>query len=276
MAHLYDNLLCPDSALLFDGVVYNASEEMSPSTERLAVFLWLHYIDERLPMYVARVYAHDLQRTSLKDLQPIISQNMHSLLAELATQEDIKLAYSHSSSSSSFGSKHKPFRSQNKGFPRRSGQGSKSCAFCKACNKPYLGHDVKNCWSLSRFNKSDIVSSLMVEVDDDPDEISDDFSSLSTGNRLTSVSLESSPQASVSRVEVMKSPSFVCSYKKYPCKVYVDTGATSNIISLPTVKACGMRLLTTNQGARQLDGSQVKICGEVDEVLNFGSERLRR
>ena len=78
--HLYDNLLSPESNLLFDEEVYTQSEEMSPSTERLAVFLWLYYIDERLPMYVSRVYSHDLQRISLKDLQPTLSQNMSSLL----------------------------------------------------------------------------------------------------------------------------------------------------------------------------------------------------
>ena len=94
MAHLYDNLLSPDCNLLFDGEQYAANEDMSPTTERLAVYLWLHCIDERLPMYIARVYAHDLQTKSLKDMQPIISQNMESLLLELAAQDDIKLAYS--------------------------------------------------------------------------------------------------------------------------------------------------------------------------------------
>ena len=36
-----------------------------------------------------------------------------------------------------------------------------------------------------------------------------------------------------------------------------------------------MKLVNTSQGARQLDGSQVKTCGEIDVVLNFGTERLR-
>ena len=109
MAHLYDNLLCPGSALQFDGVVYNQTEQMSPSTERLGVFLWLHYIDERLPMYVARAYSHDLQKLSLKDLQPVLSQNMESLLAELAAQEDIKLNYSSSSNRRSFNNRPRTY-----------------------------------------------------------------------------------------------------------------------------------------------------------------------
>ena len=73
----------------------------------------------------------------------------------------------------------------------------------------------------------------------------------------------------------MKSPNFVCSFKGFPCKITLDTGATSNCVSLNLVKAAGMPLVHTNQGAWQLDGSQVKTCGEVDCVLEFGSEKLR-
>ena len=131
-------------------------------------------------MYVARVYAHELQKMSLKDLQPVLSQNMNSLLVELAAQEDIKLAHSNSSNRGSFGSSSRGSigdRSRSYGRPQNSnnsnrklgGQSSKSCAFCKACKRPYLGHDVNNCWTLSRFNKSDIISALMVDVEDDVD-----------------------------------------------------------------------------------------------------------
>lgn len=52
MAHLYDNLLSADSNLTFDDEPYTTTEEMSPTTQRLAVFSWLHYIDERLSMYI--------------------------------------------------------------------------------------------------------------------------------------------------------------------------------------------------------------------------------
>ena len=39
-AHLEDNLLTVGSGLLHDGVVPNEDEVMSPTTERLAVYLW--------------------------------------------------------------------------------------------------------------------------------------------------------------------------------------------------------------------------------------------
>ena len=237
-------------------------------------------------MYVARVYAHELQKMSLKDLQPILSQNIPNLLSELAAQEDIRLSYSNTSrfGNSSSNNRQRSYNNkhQNRGNSRRYGQNQKSCVFCKACKKPHLGHTVDTCWSLSRFNKADIVNALMVDVDEPEhdnsldDEIVEDFSTLSTGNRITGSPLPvHQSTAKISRVEVMKSPSFVCSYQGFPCKVTVDTGATSNIASLSFVKSSGMPLVRTNQGAKQLDGSQVKTCGEVDAMINFGSVRLR-
>ena len=283
MAHLYDNLLSPDSNLTFDGEIFNTTEEMSPSTERLAVFLWLHFIDERLPAYVSRVYAHDLQSKSLKDMQPIICQNMESLLAELAAQEDIKLAYSSSGNnrqSSRQRFTHKPSTSGFNNFRnRRAPSNSKVCVFCKACKKPYTGHDVTTCWALARFNKTDIVAAMCVEADDefDYDDSVDKFQSLELSSQhcMQSAGPVDPNLAHVSRVEVMKSPNFICYYNNTPCKVTVDTGAQSNVISLGFVQSSGMPLSRTNQGAKQLDGSRVRTCGEVDVILNFGQERLR-
>ena len=52
---------------------------MSVTTEHLAVYLWLMLMDERLPAYICRVYAHDLQTKSLKEIQPQIVESMDSL-----------------------------------------------------------------------------------------------------------------------------------------------------------------------------------------------------
>ena len=113
MAHLYDNLLTAGSEIKFDGEAPTANEEMSPTVERLAVFLWLHFIDERLPAYISRVYAKDLQTNSVKDLQPQISMNIKSILEELNTQEDIKIQYSAGrsgwSGNSSFRKSNRPY-----------------------------------------------------------------------------------------------------------------------------------------------------------------------
>ena len=77
MAHVEDNLLTTDSGIQYDGVAIAQDEEMSPSCERLIVYLWLVLVYERLPAYVSRVYAHDLQTRSLKDIQPQICHEEH-------------------------------------------------------------------------------------------------------------------------------------------------------------------------------------------------------
>ena len=82
--HIDDNLLTISSGIHHNGAAVTQDEVMSPSTERLAVYLWLTLIDERLPAYIARVYAHDLASKSLKDIQPQISRSMDALLADLS------------------------------------------------------------------------------------------------------------------------------------------------------------------------------------------------
>ena len=95
VAHLDDNLLTTESGILHDGAALAADEEMTPTVERLAVYLWLTLIDHRLPAYVSRVYAHDLQTKSCKDLQPQICENMDSLLSEMAAQDKYQLCSIH-------------------------------------------------------------------------------------------------------------------------------------------------------------------------------------
>ena len=91
IAHLDDNLLTTDSDITHDGAAPTTNEEMTPTVERLAVYIWLTLIDTRLPAYIARVYAHDLQSKSLKDIQPRICGAMDSLLAEMVAQDDISV-----------------------------------------------------------------------------------------------------------------------------------------------------------------------------------------
>ena len=103
LAHLEDNLLTTTCGLTHDGAAPAANEELSPTAERLAVYLWLILIDQRLPLHVARVYSHELQSMTLKDLQPRLSENMDSILQDLNAQEEVRVMYSKSTGSSGCG-----------------------------------------------------------------------------------------------------------------------------------------------------------------------------
>ena len=65
--------------------------------------------------------------------------------------------------------------------------------------------------------KSDIVSSLMVEGDEEhADDLPDDFVKISTGKKM-SFNLYWRPNCK----------SFICNYQDFPCKVTLDAGVTS-------------------------------------------------
>ena len=155
IAHLEDNLLTVDSGLLHDGAPVEQNEEMSPTTERLAVYLWLNLIDERLLAYVSRVYAHDLQTRSLKDIQPQICSAMDSLLLELNAQEDIQVQFSKSSY------RQRP-RQNNRRPPQRPNQSQKTCILCKTANRPFQGHDITTCWFITKFDRMELSKALAV------------------------------------------------------------------------------------------------------------------
>ena len=81
--HLEDNFLTPGSAIHHDGAVFVVDEELTPTCECLAVFIWLQLIDSRLPAYMSRVYAHDLQNKSLKYIQLQLADSMETILEEI-------------------------------------------------------------------------------------------------------------------------------------------------------------------------------------------------
>ena len=147
------------SNLQHGGANVTADEVMSPTTERLAVYIWLTLTDSRLPAYVQRVYAHHLQTKTTKDIQPVLSQSMGTILADLAIQDDIQVHYIRSSfnnfdSRFNNNSNNNNNRNYNRGnssrAPFSSGRlANKSCSLCKATGRSYQRHDIGSCCYLS-------------------------------------------------------------------------------------------------------------------------------
>ena len=258
IAHLEDNLLTVDSGLFHDGGPIEENEEMSPTTERLAVYLWLTLIDERLPAYVSRVFAHDLQTKSLKDIQPQICSAMDSLLLELNAQEDIQVHYSKSSY------RQRP-KTNNRRQPSRTNSPQKSCILCKAANRPYQGHDITSCWFITKFDRMELSKALAVEVEDiDEPSFESEVQSISNADRP-----DNQETATAQRVQCNSSPFFYAFYKHMNCRIVIDTGATSSLVSEEFVKRAGITQYPTSHAARQIDKSPLKLLGEVKFVLSF-------
>lgn len=266
IAHLEDNLLTIDSGLTHDGSPVTDNEEMSPTTERLAVYLWLNLIDERLPAYVSRVFAHDLQTKSLKDIQPQICAAMDSLLLELNAQEDIQVHYTRSS----YPNKWQRQKPSNRRPPPRPNQSQKLCILCKAANRPYQGHDIASCWFITKFDRMEISKALSVDVEDAEPTFQSDVQALahSDPNKLEDHQQHSEPIAA-HRVQCNSSPFFYAFYKHMACKIVIDTGATSSLVSEDFVKRAGIKQHPTSHAARQIDKSPLKLLGEVKFVISF-------
>ena len=174
-------------------------------------------------MYVARIYAHDLQTCTLKGIQPRLSQSIESLLAELSSQEEIQVHYTKS-------------RFQHQGRTKANAKSKplkgKQSAICKSVGSLHTGH-VGDCWFLSKFEKMEIAKALQVTVDptegnsDEP--LASRVQKFNTDTHKLSNSLKS-PSSVVQKVECDASPFFFAFYKHHPCHVVIDTGATSSTL----------------------------------------------
>ncbi len=313
IAHLEDNLLTTDCDITYDGERVTVSEELTPTCERLAVYLWLLLIDQRLPTYIMRVYSHDLQRMSLKDLQPQICDAMDSLLAEISNQEDVQVQFSRSSyngrnnASRSSSSRMSSYSRNDDRRPQvqhlqRPGQSSasgmqrKECVLCKAAGKNSVGHSVSTCWLISKADKLQIARALQVSVhyDEVPSEdfddcgeegddmrdmryiVSDERAVVPTSVAYGHVAPSASTLAptNIMRVRSSVSPYFFAFIEHHTVKIVIDTGATSTLVSVSFAKKVGIKIEPTKHSARQLDKSRIQLAGEVKFEIHFGNKTL--
>ena len=291
VAHLEDNKLTTESAIQHDGAAVTVNEELSPTCERLAVYLWLNLVDQRLPAHVSRTYAHDLQKSSLKDLQPQICDAMDSLLAEINAQEDINVNYSRTfggSRRSNNNNSSTQYRSDRQTIPpprpinqQRNQQASapspKECIVCRAAGRAHVGHTISTCWHLSKADKMLMARTLQVSVDhnDDEDNQVGDEDHCDDDSALQCVVASAShTTAQVRRVKTSSSPFFFAFYRHHTLKVLIDTGATSTVVSYSFVRRVGIKLLPTKHTARQLDQSALHVVGEVRFTISFGKLEL--
>ena len=284
-AHVEDNLLTIGCMLEHDGETVTEDEIISPTTERLVVYLWLYLIDRRLPKYVARIYAEKLQRMTLKDIQPLLSQSMSELLADLNAHEDISVQYTRSFGKKGAGQQNYPkFGERATSFKQNDTRTSnthststnKYCIVCKQAKRTSDGHDVSNCYYLSPHEKAQLMKSLRI-VDVDPSE-NTDGDTVSADVDIVDVHTEElnvEESAEVRRVDSAISPFFYAFYGHHTCKIVLDTGATSSVISKAFLDRIGMEPESTNHSARGVSKKDLDLKGEQHLTVTFGNKSLQ-
>lgn len=152
LAHLQDNLLTTGTKLRHNGQFPTSDEELSPTVERLAVLRWMELLHPSLPTLVQRTFAYDLQRMTLKDLQPQIADSLDGFLEELR-QDEVKVSRVFNSRRS--GPREDRFK-KKKPVPQ--------CRLCKAEGRTFLGHSITTCHYISKAEKQDLIRSFKVDI----------------------------------------------------------------------------------------------------------------
>ena len=171
LARLQDNLLRKDSKLKHDGVTPTHDEDISPTVERLAVLRWMELIHPSLPVLVQRTFAFDLQRMTLKDIQPQIVDALDGFLEEIRSDE-VKSARVYVPSQGRPRSRN-PQRYQRQHVPKADIKRpkpviTKECRICKGEGRSYVGHTISDCDYVSRAEKHNLLRSFRVDTDSHP------------------------------------------------------------------------------------------------------------
>ena len=161
LAHLQDNLLTTGCKLKHDGVTVSQDEDISPTVERLAVLRWMELIHPNLPALVQRTFAYDLQRMTLKDLQPQIVDALDGFLEELRTDE-VKVSRSNVSiPRSKYQSRFQQSRGQQRALPVKP-----ECRLCRAEGRRYIGHRLDECDYITRAERKSLARSCTTDYPD--------------------------------------------------------------------------------------------------------------
>ena len=113
-------------------------------------------------------------------------------------------------------------------------------------------------------------------LDQDEPELLHEFKDDSNINQviLPEITTDTPDPQHVNRVQCSTSPYFHAFYKHHPCKLLVDTGATSSLVSKTFLKAAGIAIKPTRHAARQVDHSSISIEGEIHISLSYGDLQL--
>jgi hypothetical protein len=152
---IIDNLLTTDSDLSHDHKKCVENERLSPTLERLIVLLWLRLIHPGLPTLVRRTFANDLQTKTLKDLRPLISRGLPSMLEELQNA-DPTVNYSR-------GTPHFKGRSRTSKPNYSSRPPRAQCSFCSNQGKS-SDHNIEECRLLSFADKKRLARAFQISI----------------------------------------------------------------------------------------------------------------
>lgn len=173
-AHIADNLLVKNGSIEHNGKKPDKNEDLSWTLERVIVLHWLKLLHPALPKHVKRVYATDLQRKSLKDLQPAFCLAIDPMIEEIESAEArVNFSKSQGQGQGKFRTTgrrdNRPSRNNNSygKFPSQSDPVLEPCQLCRAEKRRYDNHDLARCDYISKAQKRAMVRAYGVSIQDE-------------------------------------------------------------------------------------------------------------
>ena len=260
----FDDSLMKANGITHHGETMEEDELMTPTLENTITWLWLSLVNPGLPQLVHLEYGAELRNKSLASLKSEISQAIPSLIDKIDTAAESQVFRS---SMRNFGKFNKSFTetSRSSKFPP-----TPYCTLCKTAGRSAKGHWIQDCRHLTEGDKQAYSRARAVqgtECDNDHNnEVPD------KGYEDDDIYLDN-PSAVVRRVSCRPSPMLNTLYKGSRCSITLDSGATSNMISLSVAKRLNMKIQPATQKAHQADGfTPLDTVGEVHITLSRDSD----
>ena len=256
-----DSLMTKNGHITHHGEPVDDDELMTPTLENTITWLWLSLINPGLPQLVQQKYGAELRNKSLASLKSEVSQALPSLIDELSTVAETHV----------FRSSMRNFNKFNKSFTdaRSTKKFSPNCSLCKAAGRSASGHWIQDCRHLPESDRRALSRARAVQETIDDDDSNDEVPERSN---IDDMFLDN-PGAVVRRVSSRPSPILNTLYQGCPCSITLDSGATSNLISLSMAKRLNVKIHPATQKAHQADGfTPLDTVGEVHITVTRGSD----
>ena len=238
----------------------------------------------------------------MKDLQPLILEQVDDLLSQIDQQQDGNNASLLNSNLSfkRFGNfqKRKKKWGVSQGYSMSDSESQnfnshfqqrrkiaraevKKCDACKAVDEPFIGHTIQNCRNIHPKDRQNILQTFALNVtevteEEDEDEMLDDefeedeqevsFVEIDKSQALKNSSQDQN-EICTSRVSIKQSPRINVKIKNTYASALVDTGATGDMIRMDFCLEIGLPIQPTPHSASQADASKLNVVGEVHTTL---------
>ena len=138
--------------------------------------------------------------------------------------------------------------------------------------EPFIGHDIYNCPNIATTDRTNLLKSFALDMNEDPDDVESD-----DDQDQVNISMDENISAHVPRVGIVESPYFNVKPEKTTVTVVLDTGATGSMISLDLCKLAHLDVYPTTQRVVLADeDSHLTVVGEVHTKIIMNSDVILR